>query len=64
MGEDCYKGSGLIGSWEDKYELRSTDVVPTRGQTSSVRGNDPLMINIMQPTLFVGNLFIYASNDA
>ena len=60
LAEDCHYGSNLIESWDDKYSLRSTNVAPTRGRTSSVGSSEPLSIDIMQPTIFVGNLFIYA----
>ena len=43
---------------DNYYKFRSQDRPPNRYQSGSVGNNEPL--NIMQPTAFVGNLFIYA----
>ena len=45
---------------DDYYQLRSSSEYPNQGQTSSVGSGQTVDINIMQPTVFVGNLFIYA----
>lgn len=63
LAEECFYNSGLLTTLDDRYELRSTNVTPTQGRTSTIGGNEPLLIDIMQPTVFVGNLFIYSGDS-
>ena len=58
LAEQCYDGSDLLTRSSDKYELKATDNYPNRLRSASIGDGEP--INIMQPTIFVGNLFIYA----
>ena len=58
LAQECTEPSGLLNDADDEYKLRATTNQPNRLQTGNV-GNGTA-INIMQPTVFVGNLFIYA----
>lgn len=42
------------------YYLVGTPSIPTRFQSSDVGNGDVAKINVMQPTAFISNLFIYA----
>ena len=55
----CNVGAGATFSdGNNEYTLEATHLSPTQFKSSSVGSGTP--INIMQPTVFVGNLFIYA----
>ena len=59
----CPDSAGVFSSSNNKYYLAGASTTPTQGRTTSVGGNQPLSIDIMQPTAFVGNLFIYAGDE-
>ena len=51
-------GSGLLNTEQDKYELKATNNVPNRLRSESVGIGSPF--DVMQPTVFAGNLFVRA----
>ena len=50
--------SGLLTEMDDRYELRAQTYEPNIFKSSSVGNSTGL--NIIQPTTFIGNLFIYS----
>ena len=57
LAEQCYAGSGLLTTSPDECELKATDNASNGLRTESV-GIDTAF-DVMQPTEFVRNLFIY-----
>lgn len=54
--------AGIVPFNNAEYYLGAVSSEPNQGRTSSVGGDEPLSIDIMQPTVFVGNLFIYSGD--
>ena len=61
LAEQCPDGSDLLDKKDDKYQLKATNNLPNRLRSSTFGNGQP--INIMQPTVFIGNLFIYADSN-
>ena len=59
LAYDCYSGSDLLDTGDDKYEMRAHSSVPNVFESGTGSGSGD-SFNIMQPTVFIGNLFIYA----
>ena len=55
---NCNSGSGLLTNENFEYTLRATSTTSNQYRSSTVGSGTA--ISIMQPTVFVGNLFIYA----
>ena len=60
ISQYCNVATGLLTNENFEYQLRSTDTVPNRGTTSGIGSSQSISIDIMQPTLFSANLFIYS----
>ena len=57
LAVNCGVGSGLL--WNENFEctLRATSSVPNQLLSETVGSGSAF--NVMQPTLFIGNLFIW-----
>eukprot|EP01083_Nonionella_stella_P038109 103782_1 len=58
LASHCWNGDYTGGNAYSDYGLARTYAPPNALSSSSVGASDP--INIMQPTMYAGNLFIYA----
>merc|ERR1712228_305738 len=59
LASSCYSGSGLLDEAEDKYQLKSVSGSPNTLRSSSIGSGNS--VSLMQPTMFVGNLFVFAA---
>merc|ERR1712176_344958 len=59
MASSCSAGSGQLNSGDDKYQLKGRSNTPnTLRSGSSGSGSS---VSVMQPTMYIGNLFIFAA---
>eukprot|EP01083_Nonionella_stella_P139634 426305_1 len=58
LASHCWNGGYTGGNENSDYGLARTDAPPNALSSGSVGASNP--INIMQPTIYAGNLFIYA----